>query len=638
MCGICGIFHPSSHPDPRSIEWDNLRRMNDALTHRGLDGEGYFVDDGIGMAMRRLSVIDVAGSDQPLYNEDKSIALVFNGEIFNFRELRHQLTQKGHRFRTEGDGETIIHLYEEHGLEAPKYLKGQFAFSLWDSKEKRLVLGRDWLGEKPLFYYYAQPFSDLIVWGSEIKAILQHPDVKKESLFQHAEALNTYLVHGYLPTDEAVNFAIVHIDDVATNATAYNHIYEVPPGTVITFYPNYQLKDDVKHYRPVPKSTPADPNARIEDYLPSLRAALENAVDLTMIADVPLGAFLSGGLDSSLIVAIMQRKSTEKVKTFSIGFEGDDSFDETRYARKVADLLGTDHTEFRVKSADMFDLLPELVKQYDQPFADSSALPTYYVSKLTRQHVTVALTGDGGDELFAGYERFYALSLVEKLGFIPKDLWRLVASFIDRLPEGTGYYNKVKRAGRFVRGASLPLSQAYVDFERVFTQEQIVALGIQPASHHNFIQTTADALTYNLVTYLPGDLLVKTDRMTMMNSLEARAPFLYPDVVEFAFMIPFNLKLKGSTTKHILKELARDYLPAEIIHRPKHGFGVPVGAWLRQDSQRLRDILLAPNAHLRGLLDINAVKTLVDEHVNGQRDHARRLWALLTLEVWHGQL
>lgn len=612
MCGICGIFHPHNHPDPRPIERDVLRRMNDALTHRGPDGEGYFVDDGIGMAMRRLSIIDLAGSDQPLYNEDKSIVLVFNGEIFNFRDLRHELIQKGHRFRTEGDGETIVHLYEEYQLDAPKYLKGQFAFSLWDSNDKRLVLGRDWLGEKPLFYYQ---HGDLVVWGSEIKAILQHPEVVKKSSIT-PEFISTYLIHGYFPVQYS----------------AYQHIQEIPSGSIVV-----QEGSEIYTvaYRPVPTSAPSNLNARIEDYLPSLRATLENAVDLTMIADVPLGAFLSGGLDSSLIVAMMQRKSTQKVKTFSIGFEGDDSFDETPYARKVANILGTDHTEFRVKSADMFDLLPELVKQYDQPFADSSALPTYYVSKLTRQHVTVALTGDGGDELFAGYERFYALSLVEKLGFIPKPLWRLVASLMDQFPEGTGYYNKVKRAGRFVRGASLSLSQAYLDYVRVFTEEQIAALGVTPTTDCISIGTSADALTYNLTSYLPGDLLVKTDRMSMMHSLETRAPFLYPDLVELAFNIPFNLKLNGSTTKHILKELARDYLPNEIIDRPKHGFGVPVGAWLRNDSQRLREILLSPNAHLRGLLDINGVKTLVEEHVSGQRDHARRLWALLTLELWH---
>jgi asparagine synthase (glutamine-hydrolysing) len=588
--------------------------MNTALTHRGPDGEGYFWGDTIALAMRRLCIIDISGSDQPLYNEDRTIVLVFNGEIFNFRALRHDLRQKGHVFATDGDGETIVHLYEEYGIDAPKFLRGQFAFSLWDSRRKRLLLGRDITGEKPLFYSQR---NGVLVWGSEIKAVLQHPLIEHDSAFDDTGVLADYLTYGYIPTPK----------------TAYRHIQSVPPAHTLV-WENDTIT--LNRYWQLPTSAPTDSHAQTEDYLPELRRLLDESVQMTLVADVPLGAFLSGGLDSSLVVALMQRHATQPVQTFSIGFEGDDSFDETHYAQQVAQYLGTKHTAFTVKP-DMMTLLPSLVAHHDQPFGDSSALPTYLVSQLTRQHVTVALTGDGGDELFAGYERFYAAQLRQKLAMFPKVMWTSMATVLDRLPEGTGYYNVVKRGGRFAKAASLPLGRAYLDWMRVFSPLDIQALcgQVSPSeqAYADGIRHLPDMLTTNFNTYLPDDLLVKTDRMTMMASLEGRAPFLVQELVEFAFRVPFNLKLRGKTTKHLLKEAARGILPDSIIDRPKHGFGVPIGSWLRRDMAWVRETLVGTTTPLRAVMDVTLVERLLKEHQQ-QRDHAKKLWALLTLAIW----
>jgi asparagine synthase (glutamine-hydrolysing) len=613
MCGICGILYTSATAAPTEAA---LRAMNGALIHRGPDGDGFYLGEAVALAMRRLSIIDVAGSRQPLYNEDRTIVVVFNGEIFNFRALRAHLAARGHHYHTAGDGEVIAHLYEEYGDDAPRHLRGQFAFALWDSRQRRLLLARDIMGEKPL-YYTRQ--GDVFAWASEIKALRQHPGLRVGSALHKPERLAEYLTFGC----------------IAAPHTACDEVLQVPPAHRLTVQDG-QVR--VERYWQLPASAPPDPRARAEDYLPVLRSALETAVELTMIADVPLGAFLSGGLDSSLIVALMQRRASQPVRTFSIGFEGDDSFDETPYARRVARLLGTQHIEFRVQPS-LMALLPDMVRQHDQPFGDSSALPTLLVSRLTREHVTVALTGDGGDELFAGYERFYAATLIDRLRVVPPLGWKALAWALEKLPEGTGYHDRIKRAGRFARAASLSRGAAYLDMVRIFTPQQIAAL-----LGHSVPLPTADIaspqalLRYNLETYLPDDLLVKTDRMTMMASLEARAPFLLQEVVELAFRIPFNLKLRGSVTKYILKQLALEYLPEAIVHRPKHGFGVPLGAWLRRDSRILRDLLLAPGGRIAALLNTATVAEMIAAHERGQRDHSRRLWALLTLETWLSQM
>jgi len=618
MCGICGAYH--THHSP--IESEIITQMNDRLAHRGPDGAGIYQRESVALAMRRLAIIDVAGSDQPLYNEDQSIAVVFNGEIYNYADLRHELMQQGHAFRTDGDGETIAHLYEQHGLDAVAHLRGMFAFALWDDKAKQLIITRDRTGQKPLYYYHAD---GVFVFASEIKAILAHPAVPVESALDDPRTLALYLSYGYLPAP----------------LTAFKGIHALLPGHILTVNADDQLSVSAYWQPPTIADATPERSASIADDATRIRDLLTEAVRLRLIADVPLGAFLSGGLDSSLIVALMQQQSNATVKTFSIGFEGDDSFDESPYAEEVAAYLGTDHTAFRVKP-DALELLEKLVWHHDQPFADSSAIPTFLVSQLTRQQVTVALTGDGGDEVFAGYDRFYAASLLKKLGVVPREAWRLAAGLIGRLPEGTGYYNAIKRAGRFARGASQPLSLAYFDWVRLFNAEWVYDLTgeLDHAGTHfqrvMGVRSTLPAiLQANMTTYLPDDLLIKADRCSMAASLEARAPFLDHKLIEAAAAIPFNRKLNGRTTKYILKEAARGLLPDHIIHRKKHGFGVPLGTWLRNDIQPVRDILLSPTALNRGLSNQKAVERLITEHAGGERDHGFRLWTILTLEYWH---
>lgn len=618
MCGICGAVQRGAEPMTEAL----LRSMNDTMQHRGPDGAGFFCQDAVGLAMRRLSIIDLAGSDQPLYNEDRSVALVFNGEIYNFRTLRQQLIQQGHHFQTHGDGETIAHLYEQVGDDAPRHLRGMFAFALWDQRRNRLLLARDRFGKKPLYYFYD---GATLVFGSEIKALLRHPAVRAEAALTDPAMLALYLAYGYIPAPQ----------------TAFKDIFMLLPGHTLTLEAG---RLQTRPYWEIPAIQPTrSANERpLMEYVEQVRAALTEAVELRMIADVPLGAFLSGGLDSSLIVALMQRIGKQQVRTFSIGFAGDQSFDETPYAAQVAQHLGTDHTAFTVQP-EALDLLEKLVWHHDQPFADSSAIPTYLVSRLTREHVTVALTGDGGDELFAGYERFYAATLAQRGQIIPRPLWRMAGTLLEHLPEGTGYYNPIRRVRRFVQGASQPLARAYFDWVRVCSADVVQRLTGQSdvaAAHFEHLVPQADLagiLHANQRTYLPDDLLIKADRSSMAASLEVRSPFLDHVLAEVVAGLPLDLKLRGKITKYVLKEAARGLLPDTIIDRPKHGFGVPLGAWLKQDSALVRDILLSQQARERGLLNLNAVTQLIEEHAAGRRDHNRSLWTLLTLETWFRQ-
>ena len=622
MCGICGVMHFEGEP----VSGRLLRRMNDQLRHRGPDGAGYFVSGGVGLAMRRLKIIDIAGSDQPLVNEDGSIQVIFNGEIYNYADLRRDLSARGHRFRTDGDGEAIAHLYEEARGAFLEPLRGMFAIALWDGRRGKLLLVRDRLGQKPLYYYHG---SGIFVFASEIKALLAHPAVPRASRFTAADprALADYLSFGYVPAP----------------ATAFRGIHMLEPASLLEIDLAGNLR--IQRYWELPPPAATDPQAKVDGYLAALREQLEGAVKLRLMSDVPLGAFLSGGLDSSLIVALMRRHSNAAIKTFSIGFEGDDSFDETAWARRAAQHLGTDHQAFRVQPAAL-SLLTDLVWHHDQPFADSSAIPTYLVSKLTRDQVTVALTGDGGDELFAGYERFYAASLFRKLASIPSPFLRGAAALLKRLPEGTAYYDPVKRARRFAQAADKPLAAAYFDLVRVFSAELLSSLcpgakprGVSLARYldGNRPHDEVALLAANMRSYLPDDLLIKADRCSMAASLEARAPFLDHRLAEYTASIPYNLKLRGSRSKHILKETARGLLPDDIIERKKHGFGIPLGAWLRRDMTPAREILASRQARERGLLNMAAVERLIEAHESGKHDHSRQLWALLTLEEWHRQ-
>lgn len=617
MCGLCGVLHLDGAP----ADLATLDAMNACLAHRGPDQGRSLALGACGLASRRLAVLDLSpAAALPMRSADGAIAVAYNGEIYNHLELRPALEARGHSFRTTSDVETLIALYREHGPRCVERLRGMFAFALWDAPRGRLVLARDRLGKKPLYLYRD---ARRLAFASEIKALLRDPGVPRR--FDRAQ-LALLLAYGYVPAPQ----------------TAFEGITMLPPGALL-IVEDAAITEEV--YWSPPPGAPADPAARLEDWIEPLRAALDEAVQLRLLSDVPLGAFLSGGLDSSLIVALMARHSGEPVKTFAIGFSGEDSFDETAHARRVATLLGTEHREFIVQP-DAIALLPFLVWHHDQPFADSSAIPTYLVSQHTRAHVTVALSGDGGDELFAGYERFYAASLVARYRRLPGALRRAIEWAADRLPEATSYRGPAQRVRRFVSGAALSPEAAYFSFVRLFDDAQIAALlggapDPGPTAHflaripHDDRDLTARLLDANLTTYLPDDLLIKADRSSMAASLETRAPFLDHMLVELAARVPANLKLRGATTKAVLKEAARGVLPDDIIDRPKHGFGVPVGRWFRKDlALYAREILLDPAAQARGLFRPGAVEALLDEHIGGRRNHGQRIWLLLTLEWW----
>jgi asparagine synthase (glutamine-hydrolysing) len=620
MCGICGILNL----DGASVPEDVLAAMNATLIHRGPDQGRVIVKGVCGLANRRLSILDLSPSGAlPMRSADGAITMAYNGEVYNYPDLKRMLEAQGHTFRSGSDAEAVIELYRRHGPDFVSHLRGMFALALWDASDRTLVLARDRLGKKPLYYYQDDCH---LIFASEIKALLPHPAVPRRPA---RDLTPLVLAYGYVPAP----------------LTFFEGIRMLPPGHILVSRDG--AASTYPYWQP-PAFAGADSNARAETYLDELRATLEESVRLRLLSDVPLGAFLSGGLDSSLIVAYMARHTSGQVKTFAIGFAGEESFDETPHARRVADYLATDHREFIVEP-DAIRLLPFLVWHHDQPFADSSAIPTYLVSQHTRQHVTVALTGDGGDELFAGYERFYAANLAARYRRLPGVVRSGIASVIGLLPEATSYRGVAKRARRFVSGATMPPAAAYFSWVRLFDDEQIAALldgpsaSATPTAHFAALfdpgdprDITAQLLDVNLSTYLPDDLLIKADRASMAASLEARSPFLDHTLVELAARIPSNLKLHGQTTKHILKLAAAGLLPDDIIHRQKHGFGVPVGRWFREDLRDYaRDVLLDPAALARGYFRESALRQLLEEHTSGQRNHGQRIWTLLTFEWWH---
>jgi asparagine synthase (glutamine-hydrolysing) len=632
MCGICGwieLGSASGFPSARST----VGSMSATIEHRGPDdwGSAHFKDAAIGMT--RLSIIDLEGGHQPLTNERKDCSIVLNGEIYNFLDLRKELQAKGHRFKTRSDTEVVLRAYEEWGDQCLDRLRGMFALAIYDSRlansgysrrgetSSRLLLARDRVGKKPLYYYRDER---RIIFGSEIKALLMHPSVEGEV---RRNSLSLYLTYGYVPAPY----------------TFFENIYELAPGHKLVVQDGDVA---VEQYWKLPVQE-VGPETSERRYLGRLRELLEEAVRVRLVSDVPLGAFLSGGIDSAAVVAFMTRLMNEPVKTFSIGFTDEPSFNELDHARAVARTFNTDHHEFLV-TADAIDLLPKLVWQYDQPFADSSAIPAFLVARMTREHVKVALTGDGSDELFAGYERFAAARLAENYRRLPHLLQNSISRLFASMPEATSYRSFVRRARRFVDSAALPLTERYLNWVGIFPTSLINELVTDeiesdPVSHfQTYFDSSsqsdpiAQLLTVNMKTYLPGDLLVKTDRMAMANSLEARCPFLDQELLEFAASIPSTLKLKGMTTKYILKRALEGMVPHEIIHRKKHGFGVPVGRWFRTSLKRyVHETLLSPEALQRGYFRESSLRHLIEEHQSGKRDHGHRLWALLTLEIWH---
>ena len=623
MCGICGEL--SLAPSLR-VEQTALLRMAGTLRHRGPDHEAAFVsDDGHGgLGFRRLSIIDLRSvANQPIGNEDGSIQLVFNGEIYNFQELRRGLVARGHTFRSNADSEVIAHLYEERGDRAIDELDGMFAIAIWDARHRRLLLARDRAGKKPLFVWQG---AGRVVFGSEIKAIAGHPGVELEI---DDSALPLFFLYGYVPHPQ----------------TFYRDVSHVEPGTVVTFDERGRRTD-----RRYWQLTFPDANAqgRGHDHAAAVsrvRELVTAAVERRLVSDVPLGAFLSGGIDSAIVVGIMSRLASEPVRTFSIGFEGDSAFDESAEAAATAAHFGTRHTEFRVRPSAV-DLLDTLIYHHDGPFADSSAIPTYLVSKLTHEHVTVALTGDGGDEVFAGYLRFGASLAADRApGWMA-----LGGSLLRLLPQPANERSMIARGRRFLRFMQLPLDDRltafsgvfFDDLDRLLSPPLSTSRGAVDRRRHlrgltglEQVSPLNRLLAANFHSYLHDDLLVKTDRMTMANSLEARAPFLDRALIEYVAGLPDDEKLKGLTTKAILREAFDDMLPAAVKQAPKKGFGVPLEAWFRGELRDMcRDLLLSPSAKLRSYVSQDYVRTLVDDHQAGRANYGHRLWTLLTFERW----
>jgi asparagine synthase (glutamine-hydrolysing) len=623
VCGICGELRFDGAP----VSEARIIAMRDQLVHRGPDSFGVHVSQRgtSGLGFRRLRIIDLSpNASQPMPNEDGAVQVVFNGEIYNYKTLRHGLVARGHCFRSQSDTEVIAHLYEEKGADCIADLEGMFAIAIWDERANRLTLARDRAGEKPLFYYRGDR---LLAFASEIKAFFEHPDIP---IAPDREGVPSYFLYGYVPAP----------------ATIYRGVRQLEPGTVMTIEADGRAAERRYWHISYPEAADVRPVGRAEAAA-GVRERVTRAVEARLMSDVPLGAFLSGGLDSTIVVGLMSRMMAAPVRTFSIGFEGDPAFDETSYARLAADRFKTDHTEFRV-SPSAIDLIEKLVWHHDGPFGDSSAVPTYLVAKLTREHVTVALTGDGGDELFAGYLRFYAALLAER---IPSAAGRAAHAVLSLLPVPANERHWLARAQRFVRSMGAPFHERLTGWNALFFDNLEALLrpdfvaGLAPIDKLRHIageracmagrSPLSQALHANFTSYLPGDLLVKTDRCTMANSLEARAPFLDRELIEYTTGLPDDLKLHGSRTKVILREAFPDLVPPEIDRRGKMGFGVPLDAWFRGELRDyVRDLLLAPDARYRDMLDGPFVEGLIARHLAGAANLGQQLWSIMCFEVW----
>lgn len=626
MCGICGIFNLEK---PGPVSGELLKKMNGLLAHRGPDDEGYYCDDRAGLAMRRLSIIDLSSGHQPISNEDGTVWVILNGEIYNFQELRNRLEAKGHIFKTKTDTEIVAHLYEDLGTGCVKELRGMFALAIWDKAAKRGMLARDRIGKKPLVYAHA---AGRLAFASELRSLLVLDWVSRDMDFS---ALDLYMSLMYIPSPR----------------TIFKSINKLPPGHVMIME-NGGIK--IERYWDLPLKARTPP-MDFEEAKGEIVERLREAVRLRLISDVPLGAFLSGGIDSSVIVALMSELSEKPVRTFSIGFD-EAEFSELRYAREVAKQYGCDHNEFTVKP-EMSDVLPKLAWHYGEPYADPSALPSYYVARETRKYVTVALNGDGGDENFAGYKRYAAMKLAAVWDLLPGAVRRAIAAMAGPLPEKTAPSDVVWQAKRFLRaGAEDGLAARHLAMSCFFRDEQKpglysgalkkelsgnlhAALGyftalFDSAGSVDFINRLLYA---DFKSYLPECLMAKMDIATMANSLEGRSPLLDHKFVEFVFPLPGEWKLKGlSKTKWIFKEAFKDKLPPLVRNRGKQGFGIPLGPWFRGELKSYwEERCLAPGALNRGYFNEDAVRKFWLEHQSGKRDHGFRLWSFLMLELWH---
>lgn len=626
MCGITGWANFDSRTPPPRDARAQLHTMCERMVHRGPDSEGLLVSNGVALGMRRLAIIDLITGEQPVYNEDQSVAVVLNGEIYNYRELREKLEKKGHSFRSASDTEVLPHLYEEYADAMVEHLNGMFAFALWDAKRRRLLIARDRFGEKPLYWGI---FDNTLIFGSEPKVLLAHPAVKCSLNLQ---ALRHYLSFDYIPAPLSIYQGI--------NKLPAAHTLTLENGEVAT---NCYWK--LSYRKPEKPPSEADAADQLLDLL-------GDSVRMRLVSDVPLGVLLSGGVDSSTIAALAVRSSSEAVKTFSISF-AESSFDESFYARAVAKFLGTDHHEERLSANLAANLVGEIGSWMDEPFSDPSLVPTYLLSRFTRKHVTVALGGDGGDELFAGYPTYRGHHWAQAYSRIPAFLRSgLVEPLVRFLPVKTKNLSFDYKASRFVAGAQYdPVTRHHIwfgsftpeDQQRLLTPEVLreTDSDIYRDARSMLEDCESDNLVERLLSvdtrlYLAEDILTKVDRASMAVSLEVRAPFLDPRVAEFVAALPANYKLRGSKTKYILKRAIADLLPPFVARRGKKGFGVPVAEWLKGKLRPLaRDLLSPERVRRAGVFNPAYVTRLLDEHERGKANHRKLLWTLLMFELWH---
>jgi len=621
MCGICGIWNF----DGRPVEREVLLSMQGTLRHRGPDDEGSYIDGNVGLGNRRLSIIDLATGQQPMSNEDGTVWITYNGEVYNFPELRRELEGRGHSFRSHSDTEVIVHLYEEMGPRCVERLRGMFAFAIWDSRKRRMTLARDRLGLKPLYYSLNKK---RLLFSSELKAILATGEAQRDI---DLNALDAYLTRDYIPSPY----------------TIYRGVRKLPPAHILVCD---EGSHRVERYWTLDTSKrPHDGRlSKIEDYSEELESLLRESVRLRMVSDVPIGVLLSGGVDSSTVVAMMAQVTDQPIKTFSIGNTAED-FNELPYARLVAQQFGTDHHEFIV-DPDAIQILPDLVAGYDEPFADSSAIPTYYVSKIAREHVKVCLAGDGGDELFAGYPWYQIMAREEWIYRIPSWFRRgLLHPMYKVWPDvwrGKDRLFMLTRRDRAERYASTKMRFSPRERRRLLTSALQEAM--RGLNHFDVVlhyARKADSLDYvsamqyaDLMTYLPEDLLVKVDRASMMHGLEVRLPLLDHKLVEFVATIPSELKVVNGESKYILKELISRWVPREAIYRPKMGFGIPLQHWFRDELFKFtKEILLDNQTRRRGFFQVDYIANLLEAHRSGRTNptvSTHQIWNLLVFEIW----
>ena len=627
MCGIAGILYRDGKVPDKEL----IRRMCDTMAHRGPDGKGNIALAGCGFGHRRLSIIDLECGAQPMSNEDESVWITFNGEIYNFPELKLELEALGHKFRTRSDTETIVHLYEEKGAELLNRLRGMFALGIWNTRKKVLLLARDRIGKKPLYYFED---NEGIYFASEIKALLVLKNCPRQI---DPRSIELFLAYQSIPGEH----------------TIFDGVKRLAPGHMLIWKPDCHAK--VSKYWEANWSEKTKMN--YEDAKLRLRELILDAVKCRLISDVPLGAFLSGGVDSSAVVAAMAEVSDAPVKTFSIGFPQSD-FDETKYARIIAKKFGTQHEEFIVEP-NAISILPKLVWHYDQPYADSSALPTYYVSQVTRQRVTVALNGDGGDEFFGGYERYRALLFYKLFRSMTNEPLRsLFESATKFIPEGSMNRSIPRKIRRFAAAARLEPDKfnislfEYFDLNQrkeLYSDEFQTRLNGYNADRYLFEIMNADSMTEadeidkvlraDTLMYLPDTLLVKVDIASMAVSLEARSPLLDTSIMEFAASLPREWKVGMFQSKKILKDAHRGIIPDEVMFRRKMGFSMPVSHWFRNELHEfLKEVLLDNKSIGRNYFKRSSIETLISEHKSGMKNNANKLWALLMLELWHREV